>query len=98
MRRAFALSMLLLALMLPGCQSREQRLMDEGNALIERIDAFQRARQRLPENLGELGIEETMEGPLYYQKTSPEHYMVYFGTTVGESMIYRSEKRVWADH
>lgn len=98
MRRIFALIMLLLVLMLSGCKSREQRLMEEGNTLIERIDAFQKAQQRLPENLGELGIEEKMEGPLYYQKMSPEHYMVYFGTTVGESMIYRSEKRAWADH
>jgi hypothetical protein len=97
-RRVIALMVLLPVLMLPGCKSREQRLMEEGNALIERIDSFQKTTQRLPENLGELGIEEKMEGPLYYQKVSAEHYMVYFGTTVGESMIYRSEKRAWADH
>lgn len=71
--------------------------MVEGNALIERIESFQRAHRRLPEDLGELGIEEKMEGPLYYQKMSAEHYTLHFGTTVGESMIYRAEKRARAD-
>ncbi len=96
-RLAFVLMALLVAL-LPGCRSREQRLMAEGNALIEQIESFKKANLRLPEDLGELGIAEKMEGPLYYQKLSAEHYTVHFGTTVGESKIYRAEQRAWADH
>lgn len=98
MRQVIAPMALVLALLLPGCKGREQRLTEQGNALIERIDSFQKATHRLPESLRELGLEEKMEGPLYYQKMSAEHYIVYFGTTVGESMIYRSEKRAWDDH
>ena len=97
MRLTIALIVLVSALLF-GCRIREQRLTEQGNALIERIDAFQKATHRLPESLKELGLEETMEGPLYYQKVSAERYMVHFGTTVGESMIYRSEKRSWDDH
>lgn len=98
MRRVIALTALLSVLLLLDCKSREQRLMEEGNALVERIDSFQKANHRLPENLAELGIEEKIEGPLYYQKLSGEDYMVHFGTAVGESMIYRSKERTWADH
>lgn len=98
MRQVIALMALVPALLLPGCKGREQRLTEQGNTLIERIASFQKATHRLPESLRELGLEEKMEGPLYYQKVSAEHYIVYFGTTVGESMIYRSEKRAWDDH
>jgi hypothetical protein len=98
MRQVIAVMALGLALLVSGCNGREQRLTEQGNALIERIDAFQKATHRLPENLRELGLEEKMEGPLYYQKVSADHYIVSFGTTVGHSMIYRSEKRAWDDH
>lgn len=87
---------LLSVLALAGCNSREQRLIEEGNVLIERIESFQNTEGRLPSNLGELGIDEKMEGPLYYQKIAPHDYIVYFGTTVGRSMIYRSNERAWA--
>lgn len=90
--------MALVSALLFGCKGREQRLTEQGNALIERIESFQKVTHRLPESLKELGLEEKMEGPLYYQKVSPERYTVHFGTTVGESMIYRSEKRTWDDH
>jgi hypothetical protein len=97
-RRVVFGMVLLSVLLVLGCKTREQRLLADGNALIERINAFQRANHRLPENLGELGIAETEEGPLYYQKISSERYTVHFGTTVGESMIYRSDRRAWVDH
>ena len=98
MKSGIALLVLCLVLAVSGCETREQRLVKQGNELIEQITSFQKANNRLPENVGELGIEEKMEGPLYYQKLSPQHYIVHFGTTVGKSMIYRSEKRAWADH
>lgn len=85
-------------LLLCSCNTRERNLVAAGNALVARIDSFHEARHRLPENLGELGMEEKMEGPLYYQKLSSDHYMVHFGTTLGESMIYRSTTRSWDDH
>jgi hypothetical protein len=62
------------ALLLPGCKDRDQRLTEQGNTLIARIDSFQKATHRLPESLRDLGLEEKMEGPLYYQKVSAEHY------------------------
>jgi hypothetical protein len=89
---------LVMLLLLGACASREEKLIAQGDALIARIDSFQKATQRLPENLGELHIEEKMEGPLYYQKRSDSTYMVHFGTTLGESMIYRSERKKWEDH
>ena len=83
-------------LFVSGC--REQRLKEAGEALAFRIDSFQTVEKRLPENLGELGIEEKMEGPLYYRKLSSENYWIYFGTTLGESIFFRSETREWRDY
>jgi hypothetical protein len=36
-----------------------------------------------------------MEGPLFYEKRDSVNYMVYFGTSLGESMIYYSDTKEW---
>lgn len=93
-----ALVLLLMLLCLGSCESREQRLMDEGDLLVERIEIFNKENGRLPESLTEMGIEEKMEGPLYYQKEGEDQFIVSFGLTLGESMIYRSETGEWRDY
>ena len=44
----------------------------------------------------ELGIKEE-EGvdALYYQKRDSNNYILWFGTTLGESVIYYSDSKTW---
>lgn len=81
--------------LLVACPTREQHLTTEGNALIERIEVFRSVHHRLPDSLAELGIAETEEGPLYYQRVTADDYTLHFGTTLGHSRIYRSDRRAW---
>lgn len=85
-------------LVLMGCESREEKLKREAGVLIAEVEAFEQKHARLPENITELGREDKMEGPVYYQKNSDSSFWVSFGMAVGESMIYRSETGKWQDH
>ena len=62
--------------------------------IVARIDAFKTQSGRLPEGLQEIGL-----GPdsldVYYRKDSAEHYIVWFGTTLGESIVYDSATKKW---
>jgi hypothetical protein len=78
--------------------ARENRLMKEGNELVEKIEAFKDINNRLPISLEEIGIEER-DGvdALYYTKRDSLHYTVSFGTSLGESKFYYSDNKKWED-
>lgn len=84
------------ALTLSSCYVREQNLRNEGNQVIAKIESFKKDTDRLPNSLKDIGIEEKEEGPVYYRKTSDTTYKIWFGTSLGESVAYDSEKREWA--
>jgi hypothetical protein len=64
-----------------------------GNEIIARVEAFKRTRARLPDKLGDLGISD--DSGVYYCKVSDDEYIVWFGTTLGESEIFSSQTRHW---
>jgi len=74
---------------------RESRLKAKGIVLANQIEEFRIHKKRLPQNLGELGIKETEEGPLYYKKVDESKYVIWFGMELGESVTYDSETRKW---
>jgi len=86
---------LLLASYSCGTGSREGQLMREGDKIVARIESFKKEKQRLPESLSEVGVEEREEGPTYYAKKSDTRYMLWFGMELGESVIYDSDTGKW---
>ncbi|WBM74140.1 hypothetical protein [Saprospira grandis] len=86
---------ILFLLLVAGCESRSQKLMREGDLLIEKIEQFRSAKDSLPSSLVEFGESSNDEGPLYYLKQGPNEYIVYFGTALGESTVYSSKKGKW---
>lgn len=62
---------------------------------IRKIEEFHETNGRLPENLKEIGIEERLEGPLFYDRVENEDYIIWFGTTLGESEKYESKTGCW---
>lgn len=74
-----------------GCRRSEEKI---GNKIIEQIECYRMETGRLPENLSEMGIKESEEGP-YYQLKTDSTYILWYGTTLGESVIYDSERKEW---
>jgi hypothetical protein len=73
----------------------KRRLIRKGDDLVAAIEAFRAKNQRLPISLAELGIRETEEGPLYYKRTNASDYIVWFGTSLGDSCTYDSARGTW---
>jgi len=69
--------------------------MSEGDQLVRRIEQYRKQSGVLPLSLAAMGIAEAEEGPLYYQPKRGTTYVVWFGTTLGESMTYHSDTRQW---
>ena len=79
---------------------RENRLVKKGNAIIEQIESYKKANGMLPNSLLDVGITED-EGAdaIYYsiQNSSKKNYMIWFGTSLGESKTYYSDNKKWED-
>ena len=79
-----------------ACQSRQENLVQQGNALIEKIEAFQHENSMLPQTLKDIGVRRLDEtGPLYYLRKSDTNYIVWFGNELGESTIWDSDVGEW---
>jgi hypothetical protein len=69
--------------------------ISEGNRLVTRIDDFRKTTGRLPDSLSDLGIRETESSLLHYRRVSSNQYVIWFGTSLGESMQFDSQTRRW---
>jgi hypothetical protein len=86
---AFVMPMLMLVIGAAGCGPSRR---DSGNAIVSKIETFRRETGRLPNSLSEIGVEERESGPDYC-KTSRNGYIVWYGTTLGESDTYDSQTK-----
>jgi hypothetical protein len=77
--------------------SRDQKLIKTGNLIINKIENYKNTKGVLPSSLNDIGVEEKLEGPLYYQKIDSTKYLIWFGTTLGESYTYDSDKGKWQE-
>lgn len=74
----------------------EKKLVKQGNEIVVKVEEYRFRKGHLPNNLGELGINETADYPLYYNKWDNMNYMIYFSLAgVGESMTYYSDSKKW---
>ena len=78
-----------------GCGNSEKKLIKQGDELVSKIEEYKEQKGYLPNSIEDVGIKETMEGPLFYVRMDSVNYMVYFGTSLGESMIYYSDTKEW---
>lgn len=66
-----------------------------GNKVIEKIENYRVENGHLPLNLTSIGIKETEQGPIYYEKKTDSTYIVWYGLKIGESRIYNSIDKKW---
>lgn len=86
---------LLFLIMIVGCNNAEKKLIEQGDELVLKIEKYKEEKGHLPNSIEDVGVKETMEGPLFYVRMDSVNYMVYFGTSLGESMIYYSDTKDW---
>jgi hypothetical protein len=84
---------LILAFGAVGCEPSQQKA---GDAVVTRIEEFQRAKGRLPDSLEEIGVEPAGLSCPCYCKTKTG-YIVWYGTTLGHSVTYDSQTKKWSD-
>ena len=63
--------------------------------LIEQIEQYKKEKKKLPLNLDEIGIQEKENSPAFYEKESDSTYIIWYGTTLGESKTYYSKSQKW---
>ena len=73
--------------------------MRNGNRIIALIESYQDQFGHPPDDLEQLGVNNLgMMGDsqgVYYRKSENNNYVVWFGTTLGESVSYCSEVNKW---
>ena len=62
--------------------------------LINKIEAFRKSENRLPNNVTELGLEEAMDRGPYYEKKDSAYYVIYFSVGFDETLTYHSDEKV----
>ncbi|WP_406539173.1 hypothetical protein [Fibrobacter sp.] len=78
--------------------SYTERNKKNGNEIIRRIEDYRTAYDTLPCSLMEMGQEEIIDDVLFcYEKVDSVHYMVWFGTTLGEGVYFYSDTKKWED-
>lgn len=82
-------------IMVVGCDNAENKLIKQGDELVLKIEKYKEEKGHLPNSIEDVGLNETMEGPLFYVRMDSVNFMVYFGTSLGESMIYYSDTKEW---
>lgn len=65
-----------------------------GRKIISRVESFRISDGRLPETLEEIGVADP-NLRIFYRKTNDNEYIVWFGTTLGESETYNSRTKKW---
>jgi hypothetical protein len=66
---------------------------------IEKIESFYNVNDRYPVNFKEVNLPYGDEGPIFYDinKNKNEYIVSFPGSTLGESIIYRSREKKWIE-
>ena len=73
---------------------RQMELMRQSEPIHEALKAYHQKHGGYPESLDPIGISSREEGPIYYQREGGS-YLLWFGTSLGESLTYRSNEGKW---
>ncbi|MEM6432162.1 MAG: hypothetical protein AAF708_23190 [Deinococcota bacterium] len=65
--------------------------------IIQKVDAYLEHHSTLPTSVSDLGLTASETSPAYYRKLTEGHYQVWFGTSLGESVVYDSQTERWEE-
>lgn len=85
--------LLILAFAVVGCNTSRHKA---GDNVVAKVEKFRKSNGRLPNALSDIGIKEDESCPCYC-KTGDDSYIVWYGTTLGESDTYDSRTKKWLE-
>lgn len=65
--------------------------------IIQEVEKFKATNGQLPTDLTELSLEFEVENEAYYELLTDSTYSVWYGTSLGNSMVYDSENKTWRE-
>lgn len=71
------------------------REIHNGDKLISKIESFHREHSRLPTSLSEVETNDATLEKFFYEKCNEGRFLVWFGTSLGESVTFDSASGVW---
>ena len=66
--------------------------------LLNEIKQYNSKHGRYPDNLSNIRENISEEGPVYYKKIDEQRYIIWFGTSLGESKVFDSKYGEWFDY
>ena len=93
MKRPQIVVYLLMLVTVTGCNYFDRRA---GNEIVVKVEQFKKATGHLPNALSDIGIQGSESCPCYC-KTGNDSYVVWYGTTLGESDTYDSRTKQWSE-
>lgn len=68
---------------------------EKGQNLIDKVECYKKTHNRLPQNVGEMGMTETEGVGPYYFKDDSTHYRIIFSFGFDTSYTYSSDTQKW---
>ena len=68
---------------------------EKGQNLIDKVECYKKTHNRLPQNVGEMGMTETEGVGPYYFKDDSIHYRIIFSLGFDTSYTYSSDTQKW---
>jgi hypothetical protein len=84
---------LVLGVVVVGCNSSKRKSSEN---VVAKVEQFRKSNGRLPNALSDIGTKEDESCPCYC-KTGDDSYIVWYGTTLGDSDAYDSRTKKWSD-
>ena len=86
---------LFLLSLINGCSEHSAEKEAIGATISAQLEKYRAEHGTFPPDLSHIGVELKLEGPIYYEKVSSDHYTLYYGASLGESVIYDSKRKTW---
>ena len=81
-----------LSILISSCTDKREKI---GEDIYLKIVQYKKTNGRLPHKLNDIGVEEKMEGPIYYQKQTDSTFIIYYGGGFGESIVFDPFTKEW---
>jgi hypothetical protein len=86
------IKILVLSILISSCTDKREKI---GEAINLKTVQYKKSNGRLPDGLNDIGIEEKMEGPIYFRKQTDSTFIIYYGGTLGESIVSYPLTKQW---
>lgn len=81
-----------LPILISSCTDKREKI---GVDVYLKIVQYKKTNGRLPNKLNDIGVEEKMDGQIYYQKQTDSTFIIYYGGGLGESIVFDPLTKEW---